>query len=87
MSSTYSRASTGWGSGGTKGRASRRTERGTYGPYRQMQRLARYTEAATRLLAEDKAYYCYCSPEELDAERKRQEAAHESTRYNGRCAT
>ena len=61
-------------------------ERGTYGPYRQMQRLARYTEAATRLLAEDKAYYCYCSPEELDAERKRQEAAHEPTRYNGRCA-
>jgi glutamyl-tRNA synthetase len=61
-------------------------ERGTYGPYRQMQRLARYTEAATRLLADDKAYYCYCSPEELDAERKRQEAAHESTRYNGRCA-
>jgi glutamyl-tRNA synthetase len=61
-------------------------ERGTYGPYRQMQRLARYTEAATRLLAEDKAYYCYCSSEELDAERKRQEAAHEATRYNGRCA-
>jgi glutamyl-tRNA synthetase len=61
-------------------------ERGTYGPYRQMQRLARYTEAATQLLAEDKAYYCYCSPEELDAERKRQEAAREATRYNGRCA-
>jgi glutamyl-tRNA synthetase len=61
-------------------------ERGTYGPYRQMQRLARYTEAATRLLAEDKAYYCYCASEELDAERKRQEAAHEATRYNGRCA-
>jgi glutamyl-tRNA synthetase len=61
-------------------------ERGSYGPYRQMQRLDRYTEAATRLLAEDKAYYCYCTPEELDAERKRQEAAHESPRYNGRCA-
>ena len=61
-------------------------ERGDYGPYRQMQRMARYTEAATRLLAEDKAYYCYCSPEELDAERKRQEAAHQAARYNGRCA-
>jgi glutamyl-tRNA synthetase len=61
-------------------------ERGAYGPYRQMQRLARYTEAADRLLAEDKAYHCYCSPAELDAEHKRQEAAHETLRYNGRCA-
>ena len=61
-------------------------ERGTYGPYRQMQRMARYTEAADRLLAEDKAYYCYCSPNELDAERKRQEAAREPARYNGRCS-
>ncbi|HEX7612110.1 MAG TPA: glutamate--tRNA ligase [Candidatus Limnocylindrales bacterium] len=61
-------------------------ERGDYGPYRQMQRMARYQEAAARLLAEDKAYHCYCSPEELDAERRRQEAAHQASRYNGRCA-
>jgi nondiscriminating glutamyl-tRNA synthetase len=61
-------------------------ERGSYGPYRQMQRLERYTEAATKLLAEDKAYYCYCTPEELEAERKRQEAEHQSPRYSGRCA-
>jgi glutamyl-tRNA synthetase len=61
-------------------------ERGAYGPYRQMQRLPRYAEAAVRLLAEDQAYYCYCSPQELEAERNRQEAAHEAARYNGRCA-
>jgi nondiscriminating glutamyl-tRNA synthetase len=61
-------------------------ERGTFGPYRQMQRLAGYTEVADRLLAQDKAYYCYCTPAELEAERKRQEAAHESPRYSGRCA-
>ncbi len=61
-------------------------ERGSYGPYRQMQRLDRYEEAATRLLAEDRAYYCYCTPGELEAERKRQEAARESVRYSGRCA-
>jgi nondiscriminating glutamyl-tRNA synthetase len=61
-------------------------ECGTYGPYRQMQRLPRYREAVDRLLAEDKAYYCYCSPEELDAERRRQEAARQSPRYSGRCA-
>jgi glutamyl-tRNA synthetase len=51
-----------------------------------MQRLPRYAEAAAKLLAEDKAYYCYCSPEELEAERKRQEAGREPSRYNGRCA-
>jgi nondiscriminating glutamyl-tRNA synthetase len=61
-------------------------ERGAFGPYRQMQRLARYQEAADRLLAEDKAYRCYCSSAELDAERKRQEAGHLPARYNGRCA-
>ncbi len=61
-------------------------ERGAYGPYRQMQRLTRYQEAAGRLLAEDKAYHCYCTPEELEAERKRQEAARLPARYNGRCA-
>ncbi len=61
-------------------------ERGAYGPYRQMQRTDRYAAAARRLLDEDKAYYCYCTPDELDAERKRQEAAHQPTRYNGRCA-
>jgi nondiscriminating glutamyl-tRNA synthetase len=61
-------------------------ERGAYGPYRQMQRLDRYTEVAQSLLAQDKAYYCYCTSEELDAERKRQEAARQAQCYNGRCA-
>ena len=61
-------------------------ERGVYGPYRQMQRMGLYAETAARLLAEDRAYHCYCTQEELEAERRRQEAAHEPTRYNGRCA-
>src|SRR6478672_1542310 len=61
-------------------------DRGPYGPYRQMQRLERYAEVAGRLLAADKAYPCYCTPEELDADRKAQEAAHQAPRYVGRCA-
>ena len=61
-------------------------DRGPFGPYRQMQRLDRYAEAATRLLAEDKAYPCFCTPEELEADRKAQEAAHQPPRYVGRCA-
>jgi nondiscriminating glutamyl-tRNA synthetase len=61
-------------------------DHGPYGPYRQMERLARYRAISDRLLAEDKAYYCYCTAAELDAERKRLEAAHLPPRYSGRCA-
>jgi nondiscriminating glutamyl-tRNA synthetase len=61
-------------------------ERGAFGPYRQMDRLPRYAEAADRLLREDRAYPCYCTPDELDAERKRLEAARLPPRYTGRCA-
>lgn len=63
-----------------------RGEAGDYGPYRQMARLPRYAEAAERLLREDRAYPCYCSPEELEDDRKRQEAARLPPRYSGRCA-
>jgi glutamyl-tRNA synthetase len=60
--------------------------RGPYAPYRQMLRLPLYAEAAERLLAADLAYPCYCTPEELDADRKAQEAAKLPPRYVGRCA-
>jgi nondiscriminating glutamyl-tRNA synthetase len=60
--------------------------RGPYAPYRQMQRLPSHIEAAERLLAADMAYPCYCTPEELEADRKAQEAAKEPPRYVGRCA-
>lgn len=61
-------------------------DHGPYGPYRQMQRRERYAEAAAGLLARDLAYPCFCTPEELDADRKAQEAAHQAPRYVGRCA-
>jgi glutamyl-tRNA synthetase len=63
-----------------------REERGAHGPYRQMARLPRYAEAAARLVAQDRAYPCYCTPEELDADRKAQEAAKLPPRYVGRCS-
>src|SRR5437867_7805737 len=59
---------------------------GTFGPYRQLQRIERHAAAAADLLARDLAYPCYCTPEELEADRKAQEAAHEPPRYVGRCA-
>ena len=60
--------------------------RGPYAPYRQMGRLPLYAEAAEHLLAEDKAYACYCTAEELEADRRRLEAERKPPRYSGRCA-
>ena len=60
--------------------------RGPHAPYRQMERLPLYAAASQRLLADDMAYPCYCTPEELDADRKAQEAAKQPPRYVGRCA-
>ena len=59
---------------------------GPHAPYRQMERLPSYEAAALRLLADDLAYLCFCTPEELDADRKAQEAAKQPPRYVGRCA-
>ena len=61
--------------------------RGPFAPYRQTLRLPSYAEAAKRLLAADMAYPCYCTPHELEADRKAQEAARLPPRYVGRCAT
>ena len=60
--------------------------RGPYGPYRQSERLHLYDEAAERLRREDRAYRCYCTPEELDADRRAQEASRQPPHYVGRCA-
>ena len=62
-------------------------EVGPYAPYRQMARLGDYAAAAATLLAGDKAYPCYCTSEELEADRRAQEAAKQPVRYTGRCAS
>ncbi len=54
------------------------------GPYRQMQRLARYREVAEQLLRADKAYWCYASKEELEQMREQQRARGAKPRYDGR---
>ena len=41
---------------------------GDFGPYWQTECLPLYREAAERLVAEGKAYYCFCSPEKLAAD-------------------
>ncbi len=60
---------------------------GPYGPYRQSERLDQYREAAAKLIAQSKAYRCYCTPEELDAERKQAQAEHRPYVYSRRCLT
>jgi len=59
---------------------------GPYGPYRQSQRLEIYTKYLEKLLNEDKAYYCFCSEEELEAQRQYQLSIGEAPHYSGRCA-
>ncbi len=42
---------------------------GKHGPYFQTERLKRYSEVAELLIAQGKAYRCYCTPEDLKARR------------------
>src|SRR6266508_929545 len=53
------------------------------GPYHQSQRYDLYRAAAKRLIAEGRAYRAFETPEELDAERKKADAAGRSYRYSG----
>lgn len=58
---------------------------GGYGPYRQTERLDRYALAAARLLEIEAAYPCYCTSEELEAERRDAEARGVAPKYSGKC--
>ena len=58
---------------------------GEYGPYRQTERLSIYAEYTDRLLASGKAYRCYCTDEELEAERQKLMAEGAMPRYMGKC--
>lgn len=57
-----------------------------FGPYRQSERIEIYQKYAERLLAEDKAYKCYMTAEELEAEREEQVANGLPPRYSGKHA-
>ncbi|TNG02488.1 MAG: glutamate--tRNA ligase, partial [Gammaproteobacteria bacterium] len=54
------------------------------GPYYQTQRMDRYKAVIDQLLQDGKAYYCYCSKEELDAMREEAMARGEKPKYNGK---
>jgi len=58
---------------------------GDCGPYRQSERLHIYRAHAVELLATGKAYQCFCSAEQLEADRKSALAEGRAPKYTGRC--
>ncbi len=55
------------------------------GPFYQSERGAIYREHLEQLLQSGKAYYCFCTADELEAERMQQEANKQPPRYSGKC--
>ncbi len=55
------------------------------GPYRQSERFDIYKNYTNRLLAEGKAYHCYCTEDELDAMREKASADKETFQYPQKC--
>ncbi|MBI4398378.1 MAG: glutamate--tRNA ligase [Candidatus Omnitrophica bacterium] len=58
---------------------------GPYGPYRQSERMQHYRETAEKFIREGKAYYCFCSQEELETIKRAAQAKGLPPKYNGRC--
>jgi len=59
---------------------------GEFGPYKQSQRLDVYKKYLKQLLEEDKAYYCFCTAEELENKRQEQMSRGLAPKYEGKCA-
>jgi len=58
---------------------------GGHGPYRQSERLHIYRAHAVELMAMGHAYHCFCSAEQLEADRQAALAAGRPPKYAGRC--
>jgi nondiscriminating glutamyl-tRNA synthetase len=58
---------------------------GPYPPYRQSDKMDVYRGYAERLIREQKAYYCFCSAEELEREREQALAEQRQPIYSGKC--
>ena len=58
---------------------------GEYGPYIQSERKDIYIKYAKKLVEEGKAYYCFCSEEELSKQREIAGKRNVPYMYNGKC--
>jgi len=59
---------------------------GDYGPYKQSQRTGIYKKYLEKLLDDNKAYYCFCTEEELENKRQEQMSRGLAPKYDGTCA-
>jgi len=59
---------------------------GPVGPYRSSERLEKYQSRARVLIEQGRAYYCFCTPEQLDAERREALANNLPPKYSRLCA-
>jgi len=60
---------------------------GSYGPYRQSERLSLYKTYVEQLVRKGAAYYCTCTKERLDADRKEKQRQHLIYKYDKHCLT
>src|SRR5690348_1090728 len=58
---------------------------GPLGPYRQSERQDLYGKYSRTLIDEGRAYYCFCSPDQLEEERQQALKAGRQPQYSGRC--
>src|SRR5438093_2701122 len=58
---------------------------GPHGPYRQSERLHLYQSYASELLVSDRAYYCFCTATQLEADRLHAVQSGRPARYAGTC--
>lgn len=58
---------------------------GEFGPYRQSERINTYKYYAKRLLKNGGAYYCFCTPEELEREKEKALSEGRMPLYSGKC--
>jgi nondiscriminating glutamyl-tRNA synthetase len=58
---------------------------GDYGPYRQTERISLYHKYLQQLLDEDKAYRCFCTTDELEAQKQEALSRGEQPKYIGKC--
>jgi glutamyl-tRNA synthetase len=58
---------------------------GEFGPYRQTERMQHYEEVTEKLLQSGRAYFCYCTPEELEDRRRAALKQGRTPGYDGRC--
>lgn len=60
-------------------------EKGEFGPYRQSDRKELYKKYLQQMLDDKSAYYCYCSKEDIEAQRQGMLAQGLPPKYNGHC--